>query len=313
MPSWASATTARWSTSPRHGTRGLRRHDGGGHALLPRRRSREAGSQGARREPVDMAAMGAMPYWAMLALTVPDVDTSGWRSSPRASSTWRRVRRHLIGGDTTQGRSTVVTDHGRSACGAALRRAARRPGNDVWVSGHAGRRGPRRGRASRAHPARSPRRWPPPPAAGAPEPRVALGPRAARDRDRDASTSRTALTATWARARTLAGRRARVELAAVPRSPALAARSSTGRSARWRSNACSPAATTTSSASPPATSDRSASRREARRAGCRSRDREDHAGPGLVVRDATGIRWPRCRGPSTTSRPQGRRCQMSAK
>ncbi|MGZ5074471.1 MAG: thiamine-phosphate kinase [Usitatibacter sp.] len=88
----------------------------------------------------DIAAMGAMPYWAMLALTLPSVDHD-WLSA-FAKGFFDLAAEYnvsLIGGDTTRGPLTItVTILGQVPTGAALRRNGAKAGNDVWVSGNIG-------------------------------------------------------------------------------------------------------------------------------------------------------------------------------
>ena len=88
----------------------------------------------------DIAAMGAMPYWAMLALTLPSVDHE-WLSA-FAKGFFDLAAEYnvsLIGGDTTRGPLTLtVTILGQVPTGAALRRNGAKAGNDVWVSGNVG-------------------------------------------------------------------------------------------------------------------------------------------------------------------------------
>jgi thiamine-monophosphate kinase len=88
----------------------------------------------------DMAAMGALPYWAMLALTLPSVDHA-WLAA-FAKGFFDLAGEHnvsLIGGDTTRGPLTLtVTIMGEVPMGAALRRSGAKAGNDVWVSGNLG-------------------------------------------------------------------------------------------------------------------------------------------------------------------------------
>jgi thiamine-monophosphate kinase len=88
----------------------------------------------------DIAAMGAMPYWAMLALTLPSVDHE-WLSAFAKGffdlATEYNVS--LIGGDTTRGPLTLtVTIMGQVPAGAALKRSGAKAGNDIWVSGNIG-------------------------------------------------------------------------------------------------------------------------------------------------------------------------------
>jgi len=78
----------------------------------------------------DIAAMGAMPYWAMLALTLPSVDHQWLAAFAKGFfdlATEYNVS--LIGG---------VTIMGQVPTGAALRRNGAKAGNDVWVSGNVG-------------------------------------------------------------------------------------------------------------------------------------------------------------------------------
>ena len=88
----------------------------------------------------DMAAMGAMPYWAMLALTLPAVDDA-WLAafSKGFFDLAAEFNVSLIGGDTTRGPlSLTVTIMGEVPAGAALRRSGAKAGNDIWVSGNIG-------------------------------------------------------------------------------------------------------------------------------------------------------------------------------
>ena len=85
----------------------------------------------------DLAAMGARPRWALLALTLPKADES-WLAE--FSDGFFRLAQscdvELVGGDTTRGPlSFTVTVLGEVASGQALRRGGARPGDDIWVSG----------------------------------------------------------------------------------------------------------------------------------------------------------------------------------
>jgi thiamine-monophosphate kinase len=88
----------------------------------------------------DMAAMGAMPYWAMLALTLPNVNHDWLAAFAKGFfDLAQEYNVSLIGGDTTRGPLTMtVTIMGEVPAGAALRRGGAKPGNDVWVSGNVG-------------------------------------------------------------------------------------------------------------------------------------------------------------------------------
>lgn len=88
----------------------------------------------------DMAAMGAMPYWATLALTLPAVNDEWLAKFAKGFfDLAEEFGVSLIGGDTTKGPLTMtVTIMGEVPAGAALRRSGAKVGNDVWVSGHLG-------------------------------------------------------------------------------------------------------------------------------------------------------------------------------
>ncbi|MDE2136875.1 MAG: thiamine-phosphate kinase [Gammaproteobacteria bacterium] len=88
----------------------------------------------------DLAAMGARPAWALLALTLPEAGES-WLTE-FAAGFGALARAHevaLIGGDTTQGPLTVsVQLLGHVPRGRALTRAGGRAGQLVYVSGTPG-------------------------------------------------------------------------------------------------------------------------------------------------------------------------------
>ncbi len=88
----------------------------------------------------DIAAMGAMPYWAMLALTLPKVDHDWLAAFAKGFFDLAdEFDVSLIGGDTTRGPLTLtVTIMGEVPIGAALRRGGAKAGNDIWVSGRIG-------------------------------------------------------------------------------------------------------------------------------------------------------------------------------
>ena len=88
----------------------------------------------------DMAAMGAQPRWATLALTLPQPDTTWLQAFSEGFFTLaERYGVHLIGGDTTRGPlSITVQIQGLVPEGSALRRAAARPGDLIYVTGELG-------------------------------------------------------------------------------------------------------------------------------------------------------------------------------
>src|SRR6267378_3739114 len=88
----------------------------------------------------DLAAMGATPKWAMLALTIPKADETWLEDFARGF--FALAAEHdvdLIGGDTARGpRNICVQIMGEVPHGRALRRNGAKVGDDVWVSGHIG-------------------------------------------------------------------------------------------------------------------------------------------------------------------------------
>lgn len=88
----------------------------------------------------DMAAMGATPAWATLALTIPNAD-SDWLEK-FAAGFLDLADAHsvaLVGGDTTRGPLTVsVQILGHVPHGSALRRGGGEPGSILAVSGTLG-------------------------------------------------------------------------------------------------------------------------------------------------------------------------------
>ena len=88
----------------------------------------------------DLAAMGAVPAWCTLSLSLPDADPGFVDGFLEGFA--ELARRHevaLVGGDTTRGPLSVcVTVHGFVEPGQALRRDGARAGDDVWVSGALG-------------------------------------------------------------------------------------------------------------------------------------------------------------------------------
>lgn len=88
----------------------------------------------------DMAAMGARPRWATLALALPDADdqwAAAFSKGMRALALTHGL--DLVGGDTTRGPLVIcVTVFGEVPVGQALRRDGAQPGDDIWVSGTLG-------------------------------------------------------------------------------------------------------------------------------------------------------------------------------
>jgi thiamine-monophosphate kinase len=88
----------------------------------------------------DLAAMGAMPLWYLLSLTLPRIDTrflSDFSQGMHELAALHGIT--LIGGDTTAGPLSVsIQVLGHVAPGAALLRSGARPGDLLYVSGTAG-------------------------------------------------------------------------------------------------------------------------------------------------------------------------------
>jgi thiamine-monophosphate kinase len=88
----------------------------------------------------DLAAMGARPAWATLALTLPDVDEA-WLAA-FAAGLFTLAEAHdvaLVGGDTTRGPLTLTLQlAGHVPAELALRRSGACPGDAVCVTGTLG-------------------------------------------------------------------------------------------------------------------------------------------------------------------------------
>ena len=88
----------------------------------------------------DMAAMGANPKWATLAIALPEVKDA-WLSefSRGFFACADAFNIDLIGGDTTKGLLNIsVTIMGEVPSGEALRRNGAKIDDDIWVSGQLG-------------------------------------------------------------------------------------------------------------------------------------------------------------------------------
>ena len=89
----------------------------------------------------DLAAMGAAPRWALLALGLPAAEES-WleRFSAGFFSLAERYGVELVGGDTTRAalRTISIVALGEVPAGFALYRSGARAGDDIWVSGELG-------------------------------------------------------------------------------------------------------------------------------------------------------------------------------
>ena len=88
----------------------------------------------------DLAAMGALPRYVTLALTLPSIDESWLAAFSRGFFALAgEYEVELIGGDTTRGPlSITLSVLGEVGIGRALRRDGANDGDDIWVSGALG-------------------------------------------------------------------------------------------------------------------------------------------------------------------------------
>ena len=88
----------------------------------------------------DLAAMGALPRFVTLALTLPSIDESWLAAFSRSFFALADTYQvELIGGDTTRGPlSITITALGEVSVGKAIRRDGALDGDDIWVSGSLG-------------------------------------------------------------------------------------------------------------------------------------------------------------------------------
>jgi len=88
----------------------------------------------------DMAAMGAKPRWATLAISLPHAD-EGWISEFARGffACADSFDVDLIGGDTTRGPLNIcVQIMGEVPVGKAIKRSGAKLGDEIWVSGNLG-------------------------------------------------------------------------------------------------------------------------------------------------------------------------------
>jgi thiamine-monophosphate kinase len=112
-----------------------------GRHFLPDAEPRALGHKALAVNLSDLAAAGATPRWATLAISLPSAEPT-WLE-PFSAGFFALAERYgvdLVGGDTTRSerRSICVTAIGEVPPGLALTRAAARPGDDIWVSGELG-------------------------------------------------------------------------------------------------------------------------------------------------------------------------------
>jgi len=112
-----------------------------GRHFLPGAEPRALGHKVLAVNLSDLAAMGATPRWATLALALPAVEPAWLEAfSEGLFALAARYNVDLVGGDTTRGplRTFSITAIGEVPPGLALERAGARPGDDIWVSGELG-------------------------------------------------------------------------------------------------------------------------------------------------------------------------------
>lgn len=88
----------------------------------------------------DMAAMGANPKWATLAIALPEVNNN-WLAefSSGFFACAEKFSVDLIGGDTTRGPLTIsVQIMGEVPIGRAIKRSGAKVGDEIWISGNLG-------------------------------------------------------------------------------------------------------------------------------------------------------------------------------
>jgi len=112
-----------------------------GRHFLPDAEPRRLGHKALAVNLSDLAAMGATPRWATLALALPTADAA-WLE-PFSAGLYALADRFgvdLVGGDTTRSAARVIsiTAVGEVPPGMALARAGAQAGDDIWVSGELG-------------------------------------------------------------------------------------------------------------------------------------------------------------------------------
>lgn len=88
----------------------------------------------------DLAAMGAEPAWALLALTLPNADEKWLAGFAQGFFTLaERYKVALAGGNVARGPLNItITLHGLVPEGAALTRSGAQPGDEIYVTGELG-------------------------------------------------------------------------------------------------------------------------------------------------------------------------------
>ncbi len=173
----------------------------------------------------DLAAMGALPRFALLAVALPDADDAWVAAFMRGlDALARQYDVELIGGDTTRGpRNLCITAIGELPAGSALLRSGASPGDRIYVSGTLGDAALALAVAGGRSDVDAPSRAALGRRLDAPEPRVALG-AALRGVATSAIDVSDGLVGDLGHVLTASRVGATVDLAALPCSPALRAK-----------------------------------------------------------------------------------------
>jgi len=88
----------------------------------------------------DLAAMGANPCWALMALTLPNIDEAWLAEFAHGFGRLARVHKvALVGGNLSRGPLAITVQcTGQVPAGRALRRSGGHAGDELWVSGTLG-------------------------------------------------------------------------------------------------------------------------------------------------------------------------------
>ncbi len=108
--------------------------------FLPGSPPRSVGHRALAINLSDLAAMGAEPAWALLSLTLPQIDEA-WLGEFAAGFGLlaRACQVALVGGNLSRGALSVTVQlTGQVPSGTALRRSGAQPEDEVWVSGTLG-------------------------------------------------------------------------------------------------------------------------------------------------------------------------------
>jgi thiamine-monophosphate kinase len=108
--------------------------------FLPHAAPRSLGHRALAVNLSDIAAMGASPAWALLSLTLPEINATWLGEFAAGFGNLARIHEvALVGGNLSRGPLTITVQlSGQVAAGTALRRSGARAGDEIWVSGTLG-------------------------------------------------------------------------------------------------------------------------------------------------------------------------------